>query len=308
MMARRLAMAVLVAALMLLGTAGLAWAKGWMAWSFAWPAGLIACHAAVLCFELTLQRWTSRRLHGDAGPALAGIPLLVLREMVTGLRVFGWSQPFRSRAVADSLPCRGEGAGVVLLHGMFCNRGVWNRWMRTLADERVPFIAVDLEPPFASIDAYLPIIESAVRRMHEATGRPVVIACHSMGGIAARAWFARQGDESRVHRIFTVASPHHGTLLGRFSRATNARQMGLGSAWLDALAEREEDPARRRRFTCFYSDGDNVVLPWRSARLPGADNRCIAGHPHLALLDAPEILMAVLGSAQQASEPSPGPA
>ena len=68
--------------------------------------------------------------------------------------------------------------------------------------------------------------------------------------------------------------------------------MRRGSAWLRDLAAAE--PAeRRRRFTCFYSRGDNIATPASTAALPGADNRHLPGWPHVALAFAPPVWEAV---------------
>ena len=95
-----------------------------------------------------------------------------------------------------------------------------------------PFVAVDLEPVFGSIDQYVAIIDEAVERITRATGMAPVLVCHSMGGLAARAWLQAKAADSRVHHVITIGSPHHGTWLGRFSRVANGRQMRLDSGWL----------------------------------------------------------------------------
>jgi triacylglycerol lipase len=40
---------------------------------------------------------------------------------------------------------------------------------------------------FGGIDDYAPLIEQAVQQVTQATGRPPLLVCHSMGGLAARA-------------------------------------------------------------------------------------------------------------------------
>ncbi|WP_137895269.1 alpha/beta fold hydrolase, partial [Ramlibacter sp. 2FC] len=193
----------------------------------------------------------------------------------------------------------GEGRrGVVLVHGFACNRGLWNPWLRRLRAEGRVFLALNLEPVFGSIDAYVTQIEDAVARVSVATGLPPVLVCHSMGGLAARAWLRLPGAERRVHHVVTIATPHRGTWLGHFSAAVNARQMQLGSAWLAELAS-QEPPARAARFTCWYSDCDNVVLPYASAMLQGARNRLVPGLPHVALALCPQVIEATLEAIRQ---------
>lgn len=204
-------------------------------------------------------------------------------EVLMAPRVFCWRQPFRSHAVPDFLPSDAHRRGIVLVHGFVCNRGLWNPHMRRLRESGVPFVSVNLEPVFGSIDAYAPIIDDAVKQLECATGLAPVILAHSMGGLATRAWLDAFQADARIHRVITIGTPHHGTYLGQWAMVANARQMNLGSDWQKRLASRE--PATRyERFTCFYGHCDNIVFPAATATLPGADNRHLAGiaHVHMA--------------------------
>jgi pimeloyl-ACP methyl ester carboxylesterase len=217
-------------------------------------------------------------------------------ESLTAHDVFGWQQPFRTWAHADTLDAarRGQRA-VVLVHGFFCNRAVWNRWVGALRDACVPHLAITMEPPFSAIDSYVETIDAAIDRARGATGMAPLVVCHSMGGLALRAWwFAHRASAGeRVHGVITIGSPHHGTFTARLARGVNARQMRLGSAWLAELAAAEARE-QRSRFTCFYSHCDNIVMPASSAMLPGADNRHLEGRAHVAMVYAPEVLSEVL--------------
>jgi triacylglycerol lipase len=205
-------------------------------------------------------------------------------EVITAPRVFFWRQPFRSRAEPDHLPLGARGQrGLVLVHGFVCNRGLWNPWMRGLRERNVPFIAVDLEPVFGSIDRYPQIIETAVARLEALTGAPVVLVGHSMGGLAIRAWLARFGADARIARVITIGSPHQGTWLARYGHTINGKQMRLGNAWLTQLAA-HESASLRTRFTCFFGHCDNIVFPADSGVLDGAQNIHVpaTAHVHMA--------------------------
>src|SRR5262245_39002446 len=76
-------------------------------------------------------------------------------EVITGWRVFGWRQPFRSRAFDDWLTEAGGKRGVLLVHGFVCNRGLWNPWMQRLRQLGTPHVAINLEPVFGAIDRYV---------------------------------------------------------------------------------------------------------------------------------------------------------
>lgn len=204
-------------------------------------------------------------------------------EVVCTPKVFLWRQPFRSNVELDNLqhgPVRQH--GVVLVHGFVCNRGFWNPWMRELRARQVPFIAVNLEPLFGSIDHYPHVIEVAVARMEAATAMPVVLVGHSMGGLVIRAWLAQFRSDARMNRAITIGSPHQGTWLANYSHMTNAKQMRLHSPWLKQLADRETAD-RRTRFTCFFGHCDNIVMPAASATLQGAENLHVPATAHVQM-------------------------
>lgn len=210
-------------------------------------------------------------------------------ESWVAAKVFLWWQPFRSSRFPDILSSGAgdEGPrGIVLVHGFVCNRGIWNAWYPVLKRRTLPFVAINLEPIFASIDDYVSLLDEAIERMRTRTGKAPMLVCHSMGGVVARAWLRGNNSDARVHCVVTIGSPHHGTRLGHWAPQLNpminVQQMRYGSAWLNSLA-RQETIARRAKFVCFYSNCDNIVYPATSATLPGADNRHIAGLPHLAM-------------------------
>ena len=281
---------------------------GWMvfAWSqqrpvaaLAGAAVLLSLHVAVLGLELVFLYFVSRR--DSVAPASTGALLHAwLAESVTALRVFCGRQPFRHRAEPDFLPAASRAHGVLLVHGLVCNRGVWNPWLRALRECGIPVLAPSVEPPFGLIDTWAPAIDAAVRRLHAVTGKPVLIVAHSLGGIAVRAWLRQGGDASLVQRVITVGSPHRGTWLARFGVSPNARQLRLDSPWLQALARDEAAAPHGVPFTCYFSDCDNVVFPPSVATLAEADNRLLRGWAHVDLLDAPELFEAVLRYASPA--------
>lgn len=275
----------------LLATAALAFA--WF-WSREQPVAAVLAaiavllgHALFLAAEFVLVAAT----HGR-DPAPRATPAQLARawlgETITAPQVFCWRQPFRSRAEPDHLPADARGRrGAVLVHGFVCNRGFWNPWLARLRAAGIPCIAVDLEPVFGSIDGYPARIESAVAMLERLTGVPPVIVAHSMGGLATRAWYARQADAGRVHHVVTIGTPHRGTWLARVALSLNTRQMRLQSPWIEQLAARE-DAARYGRFTCFYGHADNIVFPASTATLPGADNRLLTAVAHVDMAFRPE--------------------
>ena len=265
-----------------------------------WP--WLACMAAllpllvfvaVMGLEFMAMQSLNRR---DAVPAVS-VPQLLRawwRELGAALLVFCWRQPFLAHTEPDWLPAQPNGVrGVVLVHGFMCNRGVWLHWLPRLRAAGHAHVAVNLEPVIGSIDTYVDAIEQAVQRVTAATGQPPALLCHSMGGLAARAWLRARDGDARVHRVLTLGSPHAGTWLGRFSHVENGRQMRLNSPWLQALAD-QESPTRRSLFVCWYSPCDNIVFPASTAALPGAQHRLISDVAHLQMALHPSVVQACL--------------
>jgi triacylglycerol esterase/lipase EstA (alpha/beta hydrolase family) len=189
---------------------------------------------------------------------------------------------------------------MVLVHGYGCNSGLWTEWLSKLQSQQVPCIAVDLEPVFASISAYGPLIEAAVTRMQQMTGLAPVVVGHSMGGLVVRAWWTQDREATRLHRLITLATPHQGTIAAQFGHGPAARQMQLRSQWLARL-QLQETPAHAQRTLCFYSACDNIVIPGSSALLPGADNREVFGCAHVAMVDHEDCFAAALACVRESA-------
>jgi len=247
---------------------------------------LLFGHAMVLAAEFALMLVVNRH-EAIANPSLREVTRAWLHECLHAARVFGWLQPFRSHAIPDA-ECRQQSRqrGVVLVHGFACNRGVWQDWLERLRSLQVATVAVDLEPPWGPIDAYVDSIERAVAQIESATGLAPLIVAHSMGGLTVRRWW-QTTSTARVHRLITLGTPHQGTRLARLGFAPNVRQMRCGNAWLDALS-RSEGAAQVDRMTCFFSTCDNIVLPATHATLAGADNRILSGTAHVHMVSNPQ--------------------
>lgn len=81
--------------------------------------------------------------------------------------------------------------------------------------------------------------------------------------------------------VVTLGTPHHGTRTAPFGLGENARQMRIGSAWLEALARAQAGGAVP--ITSIYTAEDNLVpaegavLGWgRNVRLSGVGRVSLA--------------------------------
>lgn len=246
-----------------------------LGWRCGWGWGLAAAFVYPL---LLLPVFAALRLinRGPLQPRWGDLLQAWLREVVATELSFGWRQPWRTEAEPDHLPA-GADTGVLLVHGFSCNRAFWNRWMARLRREPgVAFIAPSLEPAFGSIDAYAETIEAAVQRLRRLTGRMPLIVCHSMGGLAVRAWWRRFGGPE-LPEVITLGTPHDGTLPASMSPATNAQQMRWQGEWIRALPPLP-------RLTAVWTPCDQLVMPASTAAPAGAAAHRIDAVGHVGLV------------------------
>ncbi|MGK5030407.1 esterase/lipase family protein [Janthinobacterium sp. MDT1-19] len=295
MIARILKWLLLLQVLAVLGFAYLAM----QAWGVASPvmALLLAVVMLLAMRALIVARnfWQSRSL-GSVVPqeyqlGIGGAARLFLGELRATLWTSSWGMLRPRLHAADT--STGQSLPVLLVHGYVCNGGYWTKLSRQLAQAGIVHKAIDLEPLDADIDSYVTQVERALDVLCTLTGKPqAIIVAHSMGGLVARAWLRHYGA-ARVARIFTIGTPHHGTVLANLAAGANARQMsrinGAPSAWLAQLAA-SETPETRALITSMYSHHDNIVAPQTSAHLPGARNLAFGGIGHVALASDPRVL------------------
>ena len=244
-------------------------------------AGVYIAYMAILF----IATYRLNRNDAETRTTLGALAQAFLREVCIAPVVFLWRQPFRSQTLPDFLPSSDK-TGVVFIHGFFCNRAFWAPWMTQLLVGKRAFESVTLEPAFGSIDDYALVIETAVAKVTQATGQAPTLICHSMGGLAARAWLrSNLGNEARIRRVITLGTPHFGTALSTEKALlplTNTQQMQRLGPWTQQLAK-DEPEARYGKFTCWYSNCDNIVVPTSTAMLPGADNRLVTAQGHISM-------------------------
>jgi pimeloyl-ACP methyl ester carboxylesterase len=241
----------------------------------------ITLHASILTGDFVLAYRARGHHPADAGGASAWLRAWAL-EIVDSVRTFSISQPlFALRQYPE--PRQPTGIPVLMVHGYFCNHAVWLPLADRLAAAGHPLAGIDMEPPFCRIEEHAPAIADAVERLRAATGRPrIALLCHSMGGLAARAYLRRYGDDA-IAQVITLGTPHRGTVHARFGMGMCAKQMRPDSDWLLELAA-SETPRRRRKFTIVMTWHDNIVAPQAIQVLDHARQiRFFAGIAHLTL-------------------------
>ncbi|HYC42852.1 MAG TPA: alpha/beta fold hydrolase [Noviherbaspirillum sp.] len=224
---------------------------------------------------------------------------LFLGEFRATMTASSWTMPFRT--FSTRIPAHPQGLPVLLVHGYGCNSGYWHSISKVLQKARITHHAIDLEPVIGGIDEYSPLIHRAIEVLCRETGAErVVIVAHSMGGLASRAYLRDYGS-SRVAKLITLGTPHHGTSLAHFGVGLNTHQMrwtateqeGLASEWLRAL-KASENAEVYHLIVSIYSHHDNIISPQTSSHLEGAKNIELNGIGHVALGFDPEVQAMVI--------------
>ncbi|HSF26656.1 MAG TPA: alpha/beta fold hydrolase [Actinomycetes bacterium] len=178
------------------------------------------------------------------------------------------------------------GTPILLVHGMVDNRSIFALLRRSLLRRGFGRVAtMNYRPAATDVREVARELALAVEALCAETGyERVHVVGHSLGGLVARYYVQRLGGDERVHTLVTLGTPHHGSAPARLVPHPLMRQLRPGSALLTELAE----PAVcRTRFVAVWSDADQMVLPWRSARIDHPDlaarNVLVPGVGHMSL-------------------------
>ncbi|APW43031.1 esterase/lipase family protein [Rhodoferax saidenbachensis] len=224
-------------------------------------------------------------------------------EYLAGFRVFLFRQPWTVQPPM-LLPATGgtPQIPVVLVHGYMCNHRIWDDMADALRAQGHPVFAVNLEPVFASIDRYAPIVQAAVDALcAHSSHKKVVLIGHSMGGLAIRAWMRANGT-AHVARVITLGTPHVGTQIVRNTHTPNGKQMVWHSRWLEELAAGESDAARAL-IRIAITPQDNIVFPQRAQLLKGIVPAVFDGLGHVEMCLDPVVIRWTLAEVAGAQTP-----
>lgn len=100
---------------------------------------------------------------------------------------------------------------------------------------------------------------------------PFSVVGFSMGGLVSRYYLQTWAGQRRVRHFFSIAAPHHGSVLAYCSASQGAQDMRPGSGFLRALAQGDE---RLQHLPCYsyWTPLDTMILPATSSVWANADN------------------------------------
>ncbi|MGZ9075468.1 MAG: esterase/lipase family protein [Burkholderiaceae bacterium] len=243
-----------------------------------------AIHALPLGVEFMTGALIDRRPIPRLGPFDA--VRLWLVESWRSFVVFNIDQPWRANFAERQIVRDPARPAVLLVHGYMCNRASWRRWVLEGLPTGWNVATITLEPVYAPVEEYAESLQLAVQKLRASSGAErVTLVCHSMGGLAARAYLRAKGHDA-VARVITIDTPHHGTVFARFAHGENSRQMRRTGDYVLRLAE-DEEPVE---FICFASQHDNLVVPRGSQVLACAEAVWFEKIGHLAMTASDEVL------------------
>lgn len=101
---------------------------------------------------------------------------------------------------------------VVLIHGFCRTAENMQFWRKSLCDDFPHIITPDLPATHSSFEECLEVLSRSIAAAHPEKYKRLYFACHSMGGLLARAYLAKYKPQN-AERLVCVGTPHRGSVL-----------------------------------------------------------------------------------------------
>ena len=214
--------------------------------------------------------------------------------------VFNIDQPWRANFPERPIVNDAARPALLLVPGYMCNRASWRHWVLDGLPSDWNVATVNLEPVYAAVEDHAESLHVAVQKLLADSGAErLTLVCHSMGGLAARAYLRAKGHDL-VARVITISTPHHGTVFARYAHGANSRQMRRACDYVRRLADSEEPV----EFICFASQHDNLIVPRDSQVLASAEAIWFEKVGHLAMTASDEVLAKLVDVVARPLRPS----
>jgi len=220
-------------------------------------------------------------LHSTIGETLALCAALLL-------------YPFSTHKLDD----KQEGKRAILIHGYLHNESGW-KWFRWQLQkgglgpvDTVSYPSVIYDIPLSS-----QIVKNKVDEIKQAGGKdPDILIGHSEGGLVALEYALEFAPKDKNTLVITLGSPFHGTHLAKVGVGPAARQLEVGSLYLQGLIERLKQ-APHIHLMAIASQTDGIIRPYSSALLPelrGVHNVEFDNLGHLQMIFSKRVVDEVL--------------
>lgn len=176
---------------------------------------------------------------------------------------------------------------IIIVHGLYANANHVRPVTEGLRGQGFTCFAPNLQPNNGSVP-----IESLAEQLdtyieqNVPSRSPLQLVGHSMGGLVALQYLQDPQHAARCRGLYTIASPHQGTLLASLHGGAAGRQMVRNSPFLTRLNAR----APSFPVVTYRSPQDLVIIPNSSATLYFADNQVITSDGHNQILNSPQLL------------------
>lgn len=209
--------------------------------------------------------------------------------MKTALIVFAFLSLFLASCSVPPPPVttNQQPSTIIVVHGLYANANHVSPIKEGLTSAGFTSLSLNIQPNNGSIS-----IEAQASQLRDyieqniPANTPIQIVGHSMGGLVALQYLQDPKNAARCRGLYTIATPHKGTLLASLHGGAAGRQMVTNSPFLQKLnSHRPSFPV-----TTYRSTNDLVIIPSSSSILPFADNQVIASSGHNEVLQSPELL------------------
>ena len=156
---------------------------------------------------------------------------------------------------------------VVLVHGIFDTSATFRGLSRFLEQHGFNVHSPDLEPNSGQTG-----LEDLARKLGRFinerldTDQGCDVVGFSMGGLISRYYIQRLDGATRVRRLITISTPHHGSRLAHLLPNKAGRQMRPASDFLNDLNS-DLHALERARVVSMWTPLDLMIVPAKSSRL-----------------------------------------
>lgn len=177
----------------------------------------------------------------------------------------------------------GSKPAVVLVHGWWNSGKIFRSMKRKLEESGYEVFVPNLKPSDAR-NGIEPLSKKLKLFIEEEvdSNREIALVGFSMGGLISRYYTQELGGHERVVKLFTLASPHRGTLMGWCWWGKGARQMRIGSDFVQMLKD-GESKLDGIHVEAWWTPVDTMIVPSFSADWQGQETHCVFVAAHMLI-------------------------